>query len=154
MMVRRIVGLLAFVAVAVSAGAPAAYAAGEATPTLISSNVSAGGSETVSGGGCAARVSVQLQFDGVVLVTTRSTASGRYSAHLFVPVSAVPGSHRITVVCAGATGQVSNSTSVTVELARTGANAGPVVIVAAVFLALGVALVLSQSRRRRYNDER
>src|SRR5215467_3430191 len=84
----------------------AAHAQEASVPTLTSANASAGGGEDISGTGCAARASVQIQFDGAVLVTTRSTATGRYRAHLIIPVSAVPGSHRITVVCAGANGQV------------------------------------------------
>jgi LPXTG-motif cell wall-anchored protein len=109
-------------------------------------NASAGGGEDVSGAGCAARVSVQIQFDGAVVVTTRSTGTGRYRAHLVIPVSAVPGSHRITVVCAGTNGQVTTATTVSVGLPATGSKTGPLAGAAMFLMAIGAALSLVRRR--------
>jgi LPXTG-motif cell wall-anchored protein len=132
----------------VGPGAPVAHAQEAVVPTLTSANVSPGGGDDISGGGCAARVSVQVQFDGAVLVTTASTATGSYGAHLIIPVSAVPGSHKITVVCAALSGQVSNSTTVGVELPRTGVDVLPVIAVGCLSILVGGALVLISRRRR------
>ena len=138
-------GLLALVV------APSVAHAQEApVPTLTSANASAGGGDDVSGAGCAARVSVQIQFDGVVLETTRSTVTGRYRAHLIVPVSAVPGSHRVTVVCAGASGQVTTATTVSVPLPRTGANTFPLIAIALTLILTGASLQGVRPRRHVY----
>jgi hypothetical protein len=145
---RFVVGI-ALSVLTVGAVASSAHAEQAPVPTLTSATANPGGGDDISGGGCAARVSVQFQFDGAVLVTTRSTATGRYSAHLVIPVSAVPGSHRITVVCASATGQVSASTSVTVTsgaLAFTGADERRLLIVGLLFVVGGTALVLTRRR--------
>jgi LPXTG-motif cell wall-anchored protein len=142
--------LAAFVLVVLSIGPFAIAGAADAsvaTPTLTSSTVAAGGADDLTGGGCAARASVQVQLDGVVLVTTQSLATGRYSAHLLIPVSAKPGTHRITVVCAGANGQVSNETDVTVTLPRTGSETGAIAAVGGACLALG-ALMIMVARKR------
>jgi hypothetical protein len=127
-----------------------AYAQEAAVPTVTSATVSPGGGDDISGGGCAARVSVQVQFDGAVLVTSTSTATGSYSAHLIVPVSAVPGSHKITVVCAAASGTMSNSTTIGVELPRTGLDVLPLLAVGCVSTLIGAALVVMGRRRRTF----
>jgi LPXTG-motif cell wall-anchored protein len=132
---------------ALSIGSAVAHAQEAPVPTLTSASASAGGGEDISGGGCAARVSVQIQFDGAVLVTTRSTLTGRYRAHLIIPVSAVPGSHRVTVVCAGTTGQVTSSTAVSVALPRTGSDAATPLVVALLLLLAGGGLTVAGRRR-------
>jgi len=123
-----------------------AHAQEAPVPTLTSANASSGGGDDVSGGGCAARVSVQIQLDGAVLVTTHSTATGRYSAHLVIPVSTEPGSHRITVVCAGTTGQVTAATTVHVDLPRTGSDSRALAGAAILLTTLGAALSLARRR--------
>ena len=130
----------------VGPAALAAQAQEAPVPTLTSANASSGGGDDVSGGGCAARVSVQIQFDGAVLVTTRSAATGRYRAHIVIPVSAVPGSHRITVVCAGKTGQVTVATTVGVDLPRTGSDSLTLAAAAMLLTAIGAALSLGRRR--------
>jgi LPXTG-motif cell wall-anchored protein len=135
----------------VGAVASGAHAEPAPVPTLISATANPGGSDDISGGGCAARVSVQFQFDGALLLTTRSTATGRYSAHLVIPVSAVPGSHRITVVCAGATGQTSNATSVTVlsgALPHTGIDESRLLTLGLLSVVGGTTLALTRRRSR------
>ncbi len=145
-------GILLGTAAAVVAGfllgpsALAAHAQQAPVPTLTSANASSGGGEDVSGGGCAARVSVQIQFDGAVLVTTRSTVTGRYRAHLIIPVRTVPGSHRITVECAGPNGQVTATTSVSVDLPRTGSDSRSLAGAAILLTAIGGALSLVRRR--------
>jgi hypothetical protein len=139
-----LLGAVAFAAT--TFGAHAAGAA-EPTPTLTSVNVDAGGGDNVTGGGCVARATVQIQIDGVVLATTKSSATGSYSVHLIIPVSAKPGSHRLTVVCAGPAGQVSTDTSITVNLPRTGSSSERDASVAFGFLAVGVFLVAASKRR-------
>jgi LPXTG-motif cell wall-anchored protein len=134
------------VAVLLGPAALAAHAQEAPAPTLTSISASSGGADDVSGGGCAARVSVQIQLDGVILVTTRSTATGRYRAHLVIPVSTVPGSHRVTVVCAGTTGQVTAATTVNVELPRTGSDTRSLASVAILLTAIGAALSLVRRR--------
>jgi LPXTG-motif cell wall-anchored protein len=136
-----LIGPMALAAHAQEAAVPTA-----AVPTLTSVNASSGGGDDVSGGGCAARVSVQIQFDGAVLVTTRSTATGRYRAHVVIPVSAVPGSHRITVVCAGTSGQVTAATTVSVDLPRTGSDSRALAGAAILLTAIGAALSLVRRR--------
>ena len=116
-------------------------------PTLTSATVDAGGTDDVSGGGCAAQASVQVQLDGVVLITTKSSATGTYSAHLVIPVSAKPGSHRITVVCAGVNGQASSETPLTVNLAFTGSDTGPLAAAGGTCLLLGAAFVIATRKR-------
>jgi hypothetical protein len=145
------VGMLVAVATVVAGfllgpAAVVAHAQEAAVPVLTSVNASPGGGEDISGGGCAARVSVQIQFDGAVLVRTRSTATGRYSTHLVIPVSAVPGSHRITVVCAGTSGQVTTATTVSVDLPRTGSDSRPLAAAAILVSAIGVAMSLVRRR--------
>jgi LPXTG-motif cell wall-anchored protein len=138
---------IVIVAVLLGPAALAAQAQEVPAPTLTSTSASSGGADDVSGGGCAARVSVQIQLDGVILVTTRSSATGRYSAHLVIPVSTVPGSHRITVVCAGTTGQVTAATTVNIELPRTGSDSrSPLASVAILLTAIGAALSLVRRR--------
>ena len=139
--------MVALAAFCAGPGAQVAHAQEAPVPTLTSVNANAGGSDDISGGGCAAKVAVQIQFDGAALVTTRSANNGRYSAHLIIPVSAVPGSHRITIVCAGPSGQVSNSTTVSVGLPVTGADDAPLVAVALLSILIGAPLVLSRRRR-------
>jgi LPXTG-motif cell wall-anchored protein len=134
-------------AVAVLSLGSAVAHAQEAVPTLTSASASAGGGDDISGAGCAARVSVQIQFDGAVLVTTRSTLTGRYSAHLIIPVSAVPGSHRITVVCTATTGRETTSTAVSVTLPRTGIDAAEPTAVALTLLLIGGTFALIRRRR-------
>jgi LPXTG-motif cell wall-anchored protein len=134
------------VGIAVGPSALAAHAQEAPVPALTSATASSGGGDDLSGGGCAARVSVQIQLDGAVLVTTRSTATGRYSAHLVIPVSTVPGSHRITVVCAGTTGQVTTATTVNVDLPRTGSDSRSLAAAAILVAAIGAALSLVRRR--------
>jgi LPXTG-motif cell wall-anchored protein len=110
--------------------------------------VNAGAGESVSGGGCAARASVQITFDSAVLVTTQSSATGQYSAHLIVPARAVSGSHRITIVCVGASGaQVTETADVNVELPFTGTDTIPL---GAAGLSLVFVGALLATRRRRH----
>jgi LPXTG-motif cell wall-anchored protein len=140
-MSRRYLG--AFVAIVgtlfvIVVGSAVAHAQEAAVPTLTSASAGAGAGDDISGGACAAHVSVQIQFDGAVLVTTRSDLTGRYSAHLIIPVSAVPGSHRITVVCAGNSGtQPPTSTAVIVLLPHTGIDAATPTVVALMLLLIG-----------------
>ena len=144
---RAFVGIAAVATLAVVLASTNAYAQGAPVPTLTSATVNGGGADNVSGGGCAARVSVQIQFDGVVLVRTRSDATGKYSAHLIIPVHAVPGSHRVTVVCVGSTGtEITEAAAVNVGLPLTGSNTVPLVATAASLLILGGLL---SARRRR-----
>jgi hypothetical protein len=140
--------LAGVVAVFVLSVGPLAAAAGaaDATPTLTSATVDPGHGETVSGGGCAARVTVQVKLDGVVLVTTRSLVTGRYSVHLVIPVSAAAGPHRVTVVCAGPSGaQVSTDAAVSVNLPNTGSSGSRDVALA--LIATGAALMFGARRR-------
>jgi hypothetical protein len=120
-----------------------------AAPALSSPTTSAGGGNDVSGGGCAARVSVQIQLDGVLLVTTTSSSTGTSRAHLILPVSTTPGTHQVTIVCAAVSGQVNNSVPLTVELPRTGANLIPLFVAGLASVMLGVALVRLRPRARR-----
>ncbi len=122
--------------------------ADEPTPTLTSATVNAGQTDSVSGGGCAARVSVQVSFDNAVLVTVQSGATGQYSAHLIVPRSAISGVHRVTVVCRGASGTpVTETAAVNVELPFTGSDTVP--LAAAGFSLLCVGGLLATQHRRR-----
>jgi len=132
--------LAAIVMTVVGPAVGVAHAQEAPVPTLTSATASAGGGEDISGSGCAARVSVQIQFDSALLLTTRSTATGRYRAHLLIPVSAVPGSHRITVVCAGTKGQVTSATTVSVGLPRTGSDPRPLALTAMLLLLIGGTL--------------
>jgi LPXTG-motif cell wall-anchored protein len=125
-----------------------AHAEAAPAPELASATTSAGSGEDVSGGGCLAHVSVQLQFDGVTVLTTQSTSTGHYSVHFIVPVSAVPGTHRVTVVCAGAQGQVTNSATVAVELPHTGIDAQRPTLIALLLLLLGIPALLMRRRRQ------
>jgi len=116
-------------------------------PTLTSAAVDAGGSETVSGGGCVARAQVQIQLDGVVLVTTRSSSTGRYKARLVVPVSTTPGSHKITVVCAGPSGQLATEAAVTVNLPNTGLQSQRELALGLAMVAFGAAMMVAARLR-------
>jgi LPXTG-motif cell wall-anchored protein len=117
------------------------------TLTLSSATVVAGGSDGVAGRGCAARSTVKLQIDGVALLATTSSATGNYSTHLIIPVSLKPGSHRLTVVCAGPAGNVSTSTSISVNLPRTGSSSTRDTGIAFVLLALGAFLLVANKRQ-------
>jgi hypothetical protein len=96
-----------------------------------------------------ARATVRPQLDGVVLVTTRSTITGRYHAHLILPVSVAPGLHRITVVCAHPAGSstTSDTVTVTVALPRTGASSERDAVVGSFAVLIGVMLVVGARRR-------
>jgi hypothetical protein len=118
-----------------------------ATPTLTSATPAPGGTDDVSGSGCVARTTVRVQLDGALLVTTRSTTTGSYSAHLVIPVSVAAGPHRITVLCAGPGGAVTESADVTVALPRTGSNTVRQTAIALAFLLLGSGLLLLTTRR-------
>ncbi|MGO9872890.1 MAG: hypothetical protein ACLPVY_03745 [Acidimicrobiia bacterium] len=136
-------GLVAFLLVA------AEPLAGAATPvpTLTSATADAGGGENVSGGGCVAHVAVQVEFDRVLLVTTTSSSTGAYSAHLVVPVSATAGPHQITILCAGPRGQITTAADVSVALPFTGIPAEREAGIALAVVALGSALALFGRRR-------
>jgi LPXTG-motif cell wall-anchored protein len=120
-----------------------------ATPTLTSASVAPGGAVDVSGGGCIAGAAVRVRLDGALLVTTRSPATGGYTAHLVIPVTVTSGPHRITVVCKGTSGPLTESTNVTVELPRTGASTGMQAALGVAILMLGSLLLISTGRRRR-----
>jgi len=138
---------IAVAAIFVGPAVGTAHAQEAAVPTLTSANANAGGGDDISGGGCAARVSVQIQFDGAILISTRSTATGSYGAHLIIPVRAVPGSHRITVVCVSPSGaQVTTSTTVNVALPMTGSDTAAMLAVAFGLLLVGGAMMLGRRR--------
>jgi hypothetical protein len=126
-----------------------AYGATSGTLTLTHAAVAPGSGEDVSGGGCVAHVSVQVEFDNAVLVTTRSSATGQYSAHLVVPTSVAKGPHTITVVCARPSGgTLTASEPLTVGLPNTGFQSSAAVGVAAAFVTSG-AMLLCATRKRR-----
>jgi len=116
------------------------------SPTLTSVSPTAGADETVSGSGCVAGSAVRVRFDGAVLVTTRSTTTGAYSAHLEIPVSVASGPHRITVLCAGPSGAVVQTAVVTIGLPRTGSDTAPEVAIAVAMLLVG-GTMLAATRR-------
>jgi hypothetical protein len=128
-----------------------AAGAAEPTPTLTSATVDPGGTDDVSGGGCVARSTVQVQLDGVVVVSVKSSATGTYTAHLVIPVVSTAGPHRITVVCAGPAGQLVATTTVTVtgNLPHTGSAAERESALALALLAFGAAAFAIAGRRRR-----
>jgi len=136
--------VLGVVALLVLSAGPLALTAGaqDAVPTVTSASVAPGGSDTVSGGGCVARTSVQVQFDGALLVTTKSSSTGTYKTRVIVPVKATPGTHKITVLCAGPAGQLTSSTDVSVDLARTGSRSQRDAVIAAGLIAVGGVLLL------------
>ena len=141
--------LILAVAVIIGQAAPAS-AQPEPVPTLISANPEPGASDEVTGGGCVARTSVRVQFDSVLLVTTRSTATGSYDAHLVIPVSAAPGPHRITVLCASPGGAATFTAAVAVGgLASTGTDTGVLGGWGVAALLAGCALLLAGRRPRR-----
>jgi LPXTG-motif cell wall-anchored protein len=140
--------LLAGPMAAAASAADATPTSATAVPTLTSTTVDAGGSDNISGGGCVARASVQVQLDGVVLITTKSSDTGSYSARLIIPVSAKPGTHRITVVCAGTSGQASNDVPLTVTLPFTGAASGPLAAAGGACLLLGATFIATSRKRR------
>ena len=138
-------GVLAALALAALSGPAVAQ-----EPTLTSATAAPGGGEDVSGSGCVARATVQIQFDGVVVLTTRATATGSFRAHIVIPVSVVPGSHRVTVVCARVNGgTTAESSDVTVTLATTGSASSRDATVASILLVLGAGLILAAGVRRR-----
>jgi len=140
-----------FAATAFAQTAPVAALTSSAEPTLTSATTAAGGDEVVSGGGCVARAQVRVQIDGVALVTTRSTVTGRYRVHVIVPVSIAPGPHRVTVLCArpgGATTEA-QTVAVTVALPRTGAASERDAVLGGALGLFGLALVLLAGARRR-----
>jgi LPXTG-motif cell wall-anchored protein len=128
--------------------AAVAHAEAAPVPELTSATTSGGSADDVSGGGCLAHVSVQIQFDGVTVLTTQSTSTGHYSVHFIVPFSAVPGTHRVTVVCAGVHGQVTTSATVAVELPHTGIDAQRPILIAVLLLSLGIPALLMRRRRQ------
>jgi hypothetical protein len=126
-----------------------AHGATSGTLTLTRAVVAPGGGEDVSGGGCVARVSVQVEFDNAVVVTTRSSATGQYSAHLVVPTRVANGPHTIAVVCARpGGGTLSASEGVTVGLPNTGFQSGATIDVGAAFAACGTVLLMATRARR------
>ncbi len=145
--IRTLLGGAAIVVLACVVPAGIAAADTAPVPTLTSASVNAGGAENVSGGGCAARASVQIKLDSAVLVTVRSGTTGQYSAHLIIPASAVTGTHRITMVCAGPSGsQVTETAAVDVQLPFSGSDTVPLGAAGFSLLLVGGALA---TRRRR-----
>ena len=138
--------MLATIGVAGLASAATAQE-GAGVPTLTSANVAPGGTDDVSGIGCVARASVRVEFDDALLVTAQSDETGRYSARIVIPVSAVPGSHRVTVLCDGPNGPVVFRAQLSVGLPNTGSTTAPLVAFGALLLGLGCA-VLAMTRRR------
>ena len=118
-----VIAVLILAVAVIIAGTVPASAQPEPVPTLISANPEPGASDEVSGGGCVARTAVRVQFDSALLVTTRSTATGSYDAHLIIPVSATAGPHRIAVLCASPSGAATFTAAVVVGgLASTGTD--------------------------------
>jgi hypothetical protein len=119
-------------------------------PTLTKTLIVAGDSVGVTGSGCVAATQVEVQLDGLTLVTATSTSSGTYSALLVVPKSVTPGAHPVTVVCAGPNGTVitANATITVSTTATTGYSLRPPIVVGGLLLMLGGVCLVATFRRR------
>ena len=118
-------------------------------PTLTKTVVVAGDSVGVQGSGCVAGTTVQVQLDSVTLVTATSTSSGTYTALLVVPKAVAPGTHSVTVVCAGPNGITTTNATITVSpTATTGYSLRQPLVVAIILLMLGGACFIAMNRLR------
>jgi hypothetical protein len=140
---------LSVVVLAVAAQVGPATAQTTPPPALTKTVIVAGDSVGVSGSGCVAGTQVQVQLDGVTVITATTAAGGTYSALLVVPKSVTPGSHPVTVVCTGPNGTVTANVSITVSAtATTGYSPGMPIVVAAFLLLLGGICFVATSHRR------
>lgn len=158
-----LLGLLALAPVspAAAGGGPSDYV--NCLVTVDPSTFEAGDVVTVSGTGLEPNFETIIEFNSVtVQVGTATTdAAGSFSVQVTIPADAAAGPHTITAVCDSA-GNIS-STDVTVSsvnatttttigggpLPRTGTDSKPLIVVGAIALLVGVALVLVSKRRRR-----
>ncbi|SJN27499.1 5'-nucleotidase [Microbacterium esteraromaticum] len=131
----------------------------EGTITLSKTKVAAGGTVTVSGEGFAAgdELTIELRSTPVQLGTATVAADGTFSATVTVPKNTAAGAHTIAViqsdgaeatapltVTAADGGPGSNPGD---DLATTGADSVPYLVLAALLLTLGLALVVARRRK-------
>src|SRR6266550_2306835 len=120
-----------------------------------SSTVSAGGTLTISGDGCASSATVDFAVAGASAGSATADSGGAFSGAVTIPSSA-SGSVDVTATCAGPRGEtVVLTATVTVTAAaadstlpRTGSSSSfPSVAVALVLLCVGAAFVVATRRR-------
>jgi LPXTG-motif cell wall-anchored protein len=152
---------LAPVSPAAAGGGPSDYV--NCLVTVEPSTFAAGATVTVRGTGFQPNFSTRIDFNSVTVeigsVTT--DAAGNFQLQVTIPNDAVPGPHTISCNC-DAEGNIS-STDVTVSstnattttttgggpLPRTGTDSKPLLVVGAIAVLVGIALVLVSKRRRR-----
>ena len=124
------------------------------------SEVSPGGSLTISGDGCASSANVDFAVEGAAAGSTAADSSGVFSGSVAIPSSA-SGDVDVTATCPGPEGEdVVLTATVTVAAAGTGtgtdtgalprtgsSNSFPTVGVALVLLCIGAAFVVATRRR-------
>jgi LPXTG-motif cell wall-anchored protein len=130
--------------------------------TVDPSTFEAGDTVTVTGTGLEPNFETTIEFNSVTVQvgTAITDASGSFEVQVTIPADAVDGPHTISAVCDTA-GNIS-STDVTVSsisapstttgggpLPRTGTDSKPLLVVGAIAILVGIALVLVSKRRRR-----
>jgi len=163
-MQRRSFGVLAVIVVAVASfalfGSSLSGRAGAQVypPTttapgglIVPPSVAAGTAVTISGASCGANLPVTISFNGVVVTTTTTDASGNFSATFTVPANTPPGVYSVSAtssVCVlGA--QVTVSAAGGNALAFTGSSGTSTAIYVGLgLLVVGGVLVVAVRRRR------
>ena len=149
-------------------GRPPQYPPGKCQLRLSRSVVPAGEAVGVAGAGFASSSSVRLGLGAASLGTAAADSDGSFSRDVTVPANTQPGVYEVTATGPGASGgtQVLGASLTVVgagattaggsrgqptegALPRTGSsNAAPLVLVGALFLAVGAAAVVTARRRR------
>ena len=120
-----------------------------------SSTVSAGGTLTISGDGCASSATVDFAVAGASAGSATADSGGAFSGAVTIPSNA-SGSVDVTATCAGPQGEtVVLTATVTVTAAASGSSlphtgsssSFPSVAVALVLLCVGAAFVVATRRR-------
>jgi len=131
--------------------------------TVDPSTFEAGDIVTVTGTGFQPNFETIIEFNSVTVQvgTALTDAAGSFEVQVTIPTDATDGPHTITAVC-DTDGNIS-STDVTVSstnatttttigggpLPRTGTDSKPLLVVGAIAVLVGIALVLISKRRRR-----
>ncbi|BDZ39124.1 bifunctional metallophosphatase/5'-nucleotidase [Microbacterium suwonense] len=124
------------------------------TIALDKAKVAAGGSVTVTGEGFAAgeKLTIELRSTPVTLGTVTAAADGTFSTSVVIPKSTAAGAHTIAVIQsdgaeATAALTVTEAAGAGDDLAITGADSMPYLLLAALLLATGLGLVVLRRRR-------